>query len=80
MQIQLIKGRFNSKDAINIITQMVHVKIKFHEGKITVDSNEEDIKVHEKRIKELQASLFEIRKELEAKGKQANLHASIEIE
>jgi len=79
MTIQLIKGHFNSKDAIDIITKMIFVKIKFHEGKINAQSNEEDIKVHEKRIIELQHGLYEVRKQIEQKGTLTDMDATIEI-
>ena len=61
MNIQLIQGQFSSQEAIDIITKMVHVKIKFHEDKIHSHANEEDIKMREKRIKQLQKELYEVR-------------------
>jgi len=79
MTIQLIEGNFNSSDALEIITQMIHVKIKFHEGKINNTSSEEDIKMREKRIKELQKDLFEVRKHIEQQGSALNLHAEITL-
>jgi len=45
MNLHLIQGEFNSNDAIELIAQMVHIKIKYHENKITSNSNEEDIKI-----------------------------------
>jgi hypothetical protein len=68
MKIQLIEGHFNAKDAIEIITQMIHVKIKFHENKIDNANNEEDVKMREKKIHLLQKNLFEVRKIIESKG------------
>ena len=60
MNIQLIKGQFDPEDAIGIITQMIHVKIKYHENKIHRNSNEEDIKFRENKIKLLQKDLSAI--------------------
>jgi hypothetical protein len=80
MNIQLIKGVFDTKDAIDIITYMIQVKIKFHENKINGLSNEEDIKMYEKRIKELQRDLFLIRKFIESKGATVVLNSEIQIE
>lgn len=57
MDLQLLKGQFSAADAIDLLTQVVQVKIKFHERKIQLTHNEEDIKMREKRIKELQDSL-----------------------
>lgn len=61
MNIQLLQGQFNAKDAIDLITQMVQIKIKFHENKITFNSTEEDIKFSETKIKRLQKELLETR-------------------
>ena len=79
MNIQLIQGNFSAKDAIDIITQMIHIKIKFHENKISNNSNEEDIKMREKKIKQLQKDLFEARKHIEQKGGSIDIKAIIEI-
>lgn len=80
MNIQLIQGQFNAKDAIDIITQMIHIKIKFHENKITGNSTEEDIKFSETKIKRLQKELFEMRKHIEGKGKKVAVQSTIEIQ
>lgn len=61
MTIQLIKGQFNPKEAIELIAQMIHVKIKFHEAQINDASIEEDIKMREHRIKQLQKDLYNVR-------------------
>lgn len=61
MKMQLINGYFNAKDALDLITQLVHAKVKFHESKISHTTSEEDIKTREKRIKDLQRELFELR-------------------
>ena len=80
MNIQLIQGQFNVKDAIDIITQMMHVKVKFHENKITDNCTEEDIKLSEIKIKRLQKDLFEIRKFVETKARKISLECAIEIQ
>lgn len=79
MNIQLINGNFSDKDALDLLTQMIHIKIKFHEGKIAGDANEEDIKMRERRIKELQKDLYEIRQHVSGKHNSVNLHAEISI-
>lgn len=79
MNIQLIHGRFSPQEAIDIITKMVHVKIKFHEDKITASSNEEDIKMREKRIKQLQKELYELRALITTKKNSVGMEASVEI-
>ena len=79
MNISLIQGQFSTKDAIDIITQMIHVKIKFHESKIISTSSEEDVKMREKRIKQLQKDLFEVRKHIEQHGDAINITSEIAL-
>ena len=79
MTIQLIQGQFNPGEAIEIITQMIHVKIKYHENKISGNSNEEDIKNRETKIKNLQKELFEARKEMLSKKESLSIDAVIKI-
>jgi hypothetical protein len=79
MVIQLMQGQFNTNEAIEIIAQMVHVKIKYHENKITGTSNEEDIKNRETKIKGLQKELFEARKRMLSKRENLSIDAVINI-
>lgn len=79
MNIQLIDGHFKGKDALEIITQMIHVKIKFQESKIGRSTNLEDVKFREKRIKELQQDLYELRKMVESKDEIVALQSTIQI-
>ena len=80
MNIQLIQGEFSSKDALDLITQMIHIKIKYHENKISTTGNEEDIKYRESKIKTLQKELFELRKKIDAATGTVHLNAIINIE
>ena len=77
MDIQLIQGNFSAKDALKIITQMVHIKIRYHESKISCNSNEEDIKYREKKIKKLQSDLSDIKKFIDENGEKINIQSSI---
>ncbi|MBL7911395.1 MAG: hypothetical protein JNJ41_10105 [Bacteroidia bacterium] len=61
MNIQLIKGDFSPADTIDLITQMIHVKIKYHENKISQQNNQEDTKMREAKIKQLQKDLLDLR-------------------
>ncbi len=79
MTIKLMQGQFNNIDAIDLITKMVHAKIKFQEEKISHASNEEDIKMREKRIKQLQKDLFEARTFIEQSPQQIYLDAEIAL-
>lgn len=79
MNLQLINGQFSGQEAIDIITKMVHVKIKFHEDKINTFTNEEDIKMVEKRIKQLQKELYEVRNFIDNKKSKIEMHSLLEI-
>jgi len=68
MNLPLIQGQFSAQEAIDIITQMINVKIKFHESKINNAHNEEDIKMREQRIKQLQQHLHESRSYIANQG------------
>ena len=80
MNIQLIQGQFSMQEAIDIITKMVDVKIKFQEGKITDSCSEEDVKMREKRIKNLQKELQDVRNFITDKNTTIEMQSLIEIE
>ena len=79
MNIQLIQGQFNAKDAIDILTQMIHVKVKYHENKISNTASEEDIKFCETKIKRLQKDLFEIKNYIIQTGATINIQSEINL-
>lgn len=78
MEIQLLKGNFTQSEALDILTQLIHIKIKFHENKIEKSDNEEDIKMRENRIKKLLQDLYEA-KQVIIRQKQCDLNAEIII-
>ncbi len=80
MNIQLMQGEFSSNDAIDLIAQMVQIKIKYHENKINSDSSEEDIKTREAKIKLYQQELVELRKSINSKTNSVKVEAIIKIE
>lgn len=80
MNVQLIQGEFNTNDALELITQMVQIKIKYHENKINSQSSEEDIKTRETKIKRLQKELYELRESINSKNKRVKVEAQIHIE
>ena len=65
MELHLIDGQFSVTDAIAILTQLTEVKIKYHENKIKSSHNEEDIKMRERKIKNLQKELAESREHIQ---------------
>ncbi len=79
MNFQLILGQFSPNEAIEIITKMIHVKIKFHEGKIEDTSSEEEMKMREAKVIKLQKDLYEIRNYINSKKDTIGLQATVEI-
>ncbi len=79
MNIQLIQGAFSSGDAIALITQMIQIKIKYHEDKINIHTNEEDIKFREAKIKHLQNELHALNKAFHSKSINVAVEAIINI-
>ena len=61
MKIQLIHGKFEAQEALELVSKLIHAKIKFHESRITNLCSEEDIKMRESKIKFLQKDLYEVR-------------------
>ncbi|TFF33325.1 hypothetical protein [Mucilaginibacter psychrotolerans] len=80
MDIQLIEGQFSGAEALDLLTAMIHVKIRFHENKISRQSSEQDIKSRERRIKQLQKDLFEIRAFISKKGGDVTLKSVVAIQ
>jgi hypothetical protein len=79
MEIKLLEGHFKASEALELVTQLIHVKIKFHESKIEASSVEEDVKYRENRIRELQKDLYEFRKQAIRNAEELELHAHIEV-
>lgn len=78
--ITLLQGSFSKADALDLMEALLQVKIAYHEQKIGVDANEEDIKMREQRIKQLQEDLQEARKSITLVNEQVvTLRSVIEI-
>ncbi len=75
MEIKLIEGEFKTDDAVKLLTQMIHAKVKFHEDKIGNSHLEEDIKARETKIKRLQKDLYELRKFVDTKDGRVSISA-----
>ena len=79
MKLQLVHGQFSSREAIDLLTQLVQVKIKFQESKINDSHQEEDIKMRENRIKQLQRQLQESRNYIEEQGENISIECELLI-
>jgi hypothetical protein len=77
--IRLLQGQFSKTEALDIITQMIHVKVKYHENKIHHSHNEEDIKMRESRIRQLQKELYELKNQIEQQSGKISLSSEIQV-
>lgn len=77
MSIQLIDGQFTGGETMELITQMIQVKIKFHERKIHSSSSEEDIKMREMKIRNLHKELYNIKDYLKQVAGNITIHSEI---
>jgi hypothetical protein len=68
MELQLIDGVFNRGEILDIVARMTELKIKYHESKIEKSAGEDDIKMREKKIKQLQEELLQCRQALTRNG------------
>ena len=80
MQIQLIEGDFNKADTLELVSQMIQLKIRYHEKSIQKNSSEEDIKYRESKIKFLQDELLQLREEISRSSNHFHVHATITME
>ena len=78
--MELIKGVYSSVEAQDILERIVQTKINFLEAKISQGESEEDAKLKEKRIKELQHSWAETRKQFQQATPGTMHKVRIEIE
>ncbi|MCU0389271.1 MAG: hypothetical protein MUE71_11755 [Chitinophagaceae bacterium] len=79
MTIQLLDGIFPANDAKALLTNLFAVKIKYHEDQIGPDSNEEQIKMRENKIKDLQNELKKMLTYLKDKQQPVKLSSGIDL-
>lgn len=72
-----MQGEYSPADTLDLITQMIHVKIKYHEKKMIQQNNERNIKMQENIIRQLQKDLFEARKKMEKENSNINIESQI---
>lgn len=79
MKIQLIRGSYTRQEALELMLKLMDVKIKFHEGKIQSHHSEEDVKMRESRIKELQHDIDKLKMMMGSNDQNWCLDAEINI-
>lgn len=78
--MSFIDSKFEKRDAIDIVTRLIHSKIKFHEDRISKLLNEEDIKMRESRIKMLQGELYQMKEFIDKAPGGIHISSSIKLE
>ncbi|MFN7690902.1 MAG: hypothetical protein ACK5QU_07460 [Bacteroidota bacterium] len=80
MDLHLFQGEFTAQDTLDLIVQLINVKIKYHENKILKNNNEEDTKYRESRIKLLQSELAELKSKIAHNDKNLKVSAIIHVD
>ncbi len=79
MKFQLIDGLYNTREALELLGDLVRVKMAYLENRIHASLSEEDIKLVENRIKQLQRGWSELQEQVRSSGLSCRLESSIEI-
>lgn len=79
MNIELISGTYNSNETLDLVTELVHVKIKYLEKKIESSMSEEEIKVRENRIKNLQREFYDFKQRINQKDGSCKIQSTIQL-
>ena len=80
MKIELVNGTFNPNEAMELISRLVDAKISFLQDKIETSSNEEDIKMRERRIRKIQSEFHETRALLMEAQKPCGIVATVKMD
>ena len=80
MFVQLIQDQLNTKESIDVVTEIIHMNIRFHEKKIAESDDIKVIKAHQEQVKHLQKYLFEVRKFVESKATNIDFSATFELQ
>jgi ribosomal protein L29 len=80
MNIQLIEEEINGMEALELVTKLIHIKIKYLQNKMNLDNGTKESNEIETKIKKLQKELFQLKKKIESKNQFIKLDAVIKIE
>lgn len=80
MNITLLKGSFEPAELADLMRSLVKVKISFHEDKIRSEDSEEQIKMREARIRQLQNELSEVLADIRQASGPLNAEANVTLE
>ena len=72
-----MQGQFKPNEAVDLISQMIDIKIRYQESKITASCSEEDIKNRESKIIRLQKELYDAKNSILSKNEELKIDATI---
>lgn len=72
-------GSFAQNEAIDLLTRIIFIQIRFHESKINAFAGNDDIVHHRKCVDNLQQSLFAIRQLIERSPGKIDLNSKLII-
>lgn len=79
MDLPLIDGVYPRQDAIDLLTEMVALKIRYHERQLQQGQDVEDTRHREARIRRLQEALHAAREHIQQAGSLVSLNSSVHI-
>lgn len=80
MHLELIKGTFTAHEALELLKEAVNTKIRFYESKIAECQHEEDIKMRERQIKQVQKEYQEAKMTIISTGKHFQIDSAFNIQ
>ena len=80
MNIDLVNGTYSPSEAMELVSRLVEAKIGFLRDRIEATTNEEDIKMRERRIRLIQEELHRTRAILLGVSESCDVVTSIGLE
>lgn len=79
MNLRLTDGYFTREEALEFLTKIISMKIKYHEDKLGKAHKAEEIERRESHIKHLHKEFYEANQLIVAKNKKVEMNIVIEI-
>lgn len=77
--IPLINSVYNFKDALELITHLIHIKIRYHQHRLQVKEKSEVVRMRENEIRQLQRELFEVTQLIHQNDQKVTIEVTIHI-
>lgn len=80
MQLELINGEFSPGEIAELLSALVRIKVNYHEQKTASGQSEEDLEHRERRIRQLQQQLQQVRNAVLSGSAPVRVSSTIELE